>query len=85
MCLCGDKIQRVTTCEEILSTITATQKAALVCNGLSKGSIAGHNEISLDLYTPDNDVPRFTVHVLDQASVRNNGKYAAFIVPQGRY
>lgn len=43
------------------------------------------NEVSLDLYRPtDSETPRFTVYVLDQPPRRGNGKYAAFIVPQGR-
>lgn len=43
------------------------------------------NEVSMDLFRPsDSENPRFTVHVLDQKPKRGNGKYAAFIVPQGR-
>lgn len=43
------------------------------------------NEVSIDLYQPDNtENPRFTVHILDQRPNRENGRYAAFIVPQGR-
>lgn len=43
------------------------------------------NEVPIDLYEPsNNDVPRYTIHILDQKPCRENGKYAAFIVPQGR-
>lgn len=43
------------------------------------------NEVSIDLYEPTNNkVPRYTIHILDQKPHRDNGKYAAFIVPQGR-
>lgn len=43
------------------------------------------NEVPIDLYEPTNNkVPRYTIHILDQKPHRNNGKYAAFIVPQGR-
>lgn len=43
------------------------------------------NEVSIDLYEPSNNkVPRYTIHILDQKPHRDNGKYAAFIVPQGR-
>lgn len=43
------------------------------------------NEVLLDLYRPgESEVPRFTVYILDQPPKRENGKYAAFIVPQGR-
>lgn len=43
------------------------------------------DEVSIDLYRPtDTEHPRFTVHILDQRPKRDNGRYAAFIVPQGR-
>lgn len=42
------------------------------------------DEISLDLCRPNEDIPRFTVYILDQKTVRGNGKFAIFIVPQGR-
>lgn len=43
------------------------------------------NEVSIDLYEPlNNEVPRYTIHILDQRPNRENGRYAAFIVPQGR-
>lgn len=43
------------------------------------------NEVSIDLYDPsNNDVPKYSIHILDQTPKRENGKYAAFIVPQGR-
>lgn len=43
------------------------------------------NEVPIDLYEPsNNDVPRYTIYILDQKPCRENGKYAAFIVPQGR-
>ena len=42
------------------------------------------NEVSMDLFRPDDEIPRFTVHILDQSPKRGNGKFAIFIVPQGR-
>lgn len=43
------------------------------------------NEVSIDLHDPSNNaVPKYTVHILDQRPNRDNGRYAAFIVPQGR-
>lgn len=47
--------------------------------------IKGLSEIVMDLCNPGDDVPRYTVYILDQPIVRGNGQYAAFIVPQGRY
>ncbi|XP_049277949.1 eEF1A lysine and N-terminal methyltransferase homolog [Anopheles funestus] len=83
--LAGNHIERVQHPEELLAAVAAAQKAAMVCNGLARGSIAGMAEVSLDLFAPyEKQCPRYTVHVLDQAPKRGNGKYAAFIVPQGR-
>ncbi|XP_035916932.1 eEF1A lysine and N-terminal methyltransferase homolog isoform X2 [Anopheles stephensi] len=81
----GNHIERVQRPEELMAGVAAAQKAAMVCNGLARGSIAGMAEVSLDLFSPsEKQQPRYTIHVLDQAPKRGNGKYAAFIVPQGR-
>lgn len=106
VCMSGDKMSRLQTNEDLVGTILTVQKAALVCNGLHRGNIAGEimslcwllnmivhyflfvsidlNEVSMDLFRPDEQIPRFTVHVLDQKPKRGNGKFAIFIVPQGR-
>lgn len=43
------------------------------------------NEVSIDLYEPKDDkIPKYTIQILDQKPSRENGRYAAFIVPQGR-
>lgn len=83
--LCGgDQLNRLKLPDEIISSILSVQKAALVCNGLHRSSIADLDEISLDLCRQNEEIPRFTVYILDQKPVRGNGKFAIFIVPQGR-
>lgn len=77
-------MQRFSCTREMATAVASVQKAALVCNGLSRSSIAGHNEVTMDLYRASEETPRYTVHVLEQTSARGLGKYAAFIVPQGR-
>lgn len=43
------------------------------------------NEVSIDLFDPSNNtIPRYTIQILDQKPNRDHGRYAAFIVPQGR-
>lgn len=84
VCMSGDKMTRLQSNSDIASTILSVQKAALVCNGLHRGSIADMNEVSMDLFRPDEQIPRFTVYILDQRPKRGNGKFAIFIVPQGR-
>lgn len=84
-CMAGEKMIRMTDTEEVVNAVMSVQKTALVCNGLNRGNIADMNEVSIDLYRPEStEMPRFTVHVLDQKPKRENGRYAAFIVPQGR-
>ncbi|XP_017873074.1 PREDICTED: methyltransferase-like protein 13 [Drosophila arizonae] len=80
----NEKMQRFSCTREMATAVASVQKAALVCNGLSRSSIAGHNEVTMDLYRASEETPRYTVHVLEQTSARGLGKYAAFIVPQGR-
>ncbi|KAH8240559.1 hypothetical protein KR026_000152 [Drosophila bipectinata] len=80
----NDKMQRFTATSDLMNAVSSVQKAALVCNGLAKSSIAGHNEVTMDLHRPSETDPRYTIHILDQPPARGLGKYAAFIVPQGR-
>lgn len=84
VCMSGDKMSRVQSAADVVEAVLSVQKAALVCNGLHRGSIADMNEVSMDLFRPDEQIPRFTVHVLDQRPRRGNGRFAIFIVPQGR-
>ncbi|XP_063702286.1 eEF1A lysine and N-terminal methyltransferase homolog [Culicoides brevitarsis] len=86
ICMCGDKIQRLTSEAEVSAVINDVQQSSMVTNGLVKDSSAAlSNEIKLELHTADDkDKPRYTIHVLDQKPKRGNGKFAAFIVPQGR-
>lgn len=80
----SDKIQRLKSPQELENAVTSVQRAALVCNGLARSNIAGHNEITMELCKPGETNPRYTIHILDQPPARGFGKYAAFIVPQGR-
>lgn len=85
VCMAGEKMTRLNSCEEVIDAILSVQRAALVCSGLKRSNIAGMNEVSIELYHPSNNVtPRYTVHILDQKPCRENDRYAAFIVPQGR-
>lgn len=79
----GDHISKVSNTEELINAILAVQQSNIVCNRLQKRSIADVGEITLDLFSPENDKPRYIIHVLDRP--KGNGKsYAVFLVPQGR-
>ncbi|XP_023292079.2 eEF1A lysine and N-terminal methyltransferase homolog [Lucilia cuprina] len=80
----SDKIQRLNSTQELENAVASVQRAALVCNGLARSNIAGHNEVTMELCKPGETSPRYTIHILDQPPARGFGKYAAFIVPQGR-
>lgn len=85
VCMAGEKIQRLSSEEEIMTVINDIQKSSMVTNGLVKDSSAAlSDEIMLELHTPENEIPRYTIYVLDQKPKKGNGKFAAFIVPQGR-
>lgn len=84
VCMSGDKMTRLQSTTDVVQTILSVQKAALVCNGLHRGSIADMNEVSMELFRPNEQIPRFTVHILDQCDRPGNGKFAIFVVPQGR-
>lgn len=85
VCMAGDKMIRLNNFEEVIESILSVQKAALVCSGLTRSNIADMREVSIDLYDPSNNsVPRYTIYIHDQKTNRLNGRYAAFIVPQGR-
>ena len=49
-----------------------------------KGSIAAEGEVSLDLYRPKDEIPRYTVYILDKILSKERTSFAIFIVPQGR-
>ncbi|XP_068150384.1 LOW QUALITY PROTEIN: eEF1A lysine and N-terminal methyltransferase homolog [Drosophila tropicalis] len=82
--LANDKMQRFSIAKDLANAVASVQKAALVCNGLARSNLAGHNEVTMDLHRPGHETPRYTVYILDQPPSRGLGKYAAFIVPQGR-
>ncbi|XP_055859084.1 eEF1A lysine and N-terminal methyltransferase homolog [Episyrphus balteatus] len=84
VCMGGEKMIRVTSTDEVVAAVTSTQNAAMICNGLARSNIVGLNEVTMDLYKPGESNPRYTLYISDQPPARNNGKYAAFIVPQGR-
>lgn len=84
-CFVEEQIQRLSNEEELIKAVEAVQQSAMVQNGLVKNTQAALNqEIELELHKPGVEAPRFIVHVLDQSPVRGNGKFACFVVPQGR-
>ena len=60
------------------------QESASICNSMYKGSIAAEGEVSLDLYRPKDEIPRYTVYILDKILSKERTSFAIFIVPQGR-
>ncbi|XP_049834606.1 eEF1A lysine and N-terminal methyltransferase homolog [Schistocerca gregaria] len=85
VCFTCEQIQRVKTQSDVVIAVRSVQQSAMVCARLSRGTVAGHGEVSLDLHRPNEDTPRYTVYVLDQPYSRETSRrFAAFIVPQGR-
>lgn len=77
-------MQRLQTSDEVIDTILSVQKAAFVCTGLKNNSIGDENEVILELFKPEETMPRFTIYVVDGSPKSKQSLYAAFIVPQGR-
>lgn len=70
--------------EGIKNAVLSIQRASIVRNGLIRKN-SYENEITFDLYRPNEKIPRFSLYILDQKSNKKNLKdYAAFICPQGR-
>ncbi|KAK9301521.1 hypothetical protein QLX08_006146 [Tetragonisca angustula] len=76
--------KRVSSIDYIMSAILSVQQSAFIFNTLQKRSVADIGEISLNLNSPDNKHPRFTIYILDQLKIHGSKSYAAFIVPQGK-
>lgn len=84
VCLAGEKMQRLSGPSEMLACIKTVQDAAVVTNGLASVSLNKDEEVMLDLCSPGNEVPRYTLYIMDLLQKQTNKSYAVFIVPQGR-
>ncbi|XP_069356733.1 eEF1A lysine and N-terminal methyltransferase homolog [Maniola hyperantus] len=84
VCIAGDKMQRLDIAEQLMSCVKSAQDAAFITNGLAKTSLDGDDEVSLDLMLPGEEIPRYTLYIVDQKKSQAINKYAVFIVPQGR-
>lgn len=80
----GDKMQRIETVDEMFTLITQVQEAAVLFSGLQRSSVVEEKDISVNLFKPGENSPRFTIYVVDIPPERKFSHYAAFIVPQGR-
>jgi spermidine synthase len=79
----GDTIERLPSEEALTSSILSVQRATIIRNGLIRKSNFD-DEINFDLFRPNEQVPRFSLYILDQKANSKGGDYAAFICPQGR-
>ncbi|CAH0726326.1 unnamed protein product, partial [Brenthis ino] len=84
VCMAGDKMQRLESVEDIKACIKSVQDTAFITNGLARTSLDGEDEVTLDLMQPGEDIPRYTLYIVDQKRSQAINKYAVFIVPQGR-
>ncbi|TRY74390.1 hypothetical protein TCAL_04600 [Tigriopus californicus] len=78
---------RLKTVQDLIRSVRGVQQFAAVRAGAAKKRLfqgdARHEDVSLDLQSPDSDVPKYSLFIVDrdQASPL---KFAVFIVPQGR-
>ncbi|CRK99147.1 CLUMA_CG012476, isoform A [Clunio marinus] len=79
----GEAIERLQDANVLTNSILTTQRASMIRNGLIRKSNFD-DEINFDLYRPNENIPRFSLFILDQKMSAKGGDYAAFICPQGR-
>ncbi|CAH2105057.1 unnamed protein product [Euphydryas editha] len=84
ICMAGDKMQRLETVEDLKACVKTAQDTAFITNGLGKTCLDGDDEVTLDLMQPGEEIPRYTLYIVDQKRSQAINKYAFFIVPQGR-
>ncbi|NXX93492.1 MET13 protein, partial [Centropus bengalensis] len=79
-----DKPMRVESVERLVAAVKDRQHYALLCSQLSKPPCK--EQLSLDLCNRESGKPRYTLHVVDNASVKpsRDNHFAIFIIPQGR-
>eukprot|EP00057_Strongylocentrotus_purpuratus_P015343 XP_011669817.1 PREDICTED: methyltransferase-like protein 13 [Strongylocentrotus purpuratus] len=80
----GRSLERVSSIEDVVKAIKSQQDYAMLQHSLHKRSFCDES-LSLDLYAPGNENPRFTLYIVDKPKGRvPANKFAIFIVPQGR-
>ncbi|XP_030852906.1 eEF1A lysine and N-terminal methyltransferase [Strongylocentrotus purpuratus] len=80
----GRSPERVSSIEDVMKAIKSQQDYAMLQHSLHKRSFCDES-LSLDLYAPSNENPRFTLYIVDKPKGRvPANKFAIFIVPQGR-
>ncbi|KAF5303179.1 hypothetical protein FQA39_LY10092 [Lamprigera yunnana] len=80
----SDKMERLKENKDVAELVSSIQQAAFVCSSLRRSNIAKENDIWFDFYRPKENIPRYTIHIVDLPRDPKNLPYAAFIVPQGR-
>ncbi|XP_064649297.1 eEF1A lysine and N-terminal methyltransferase-like [Lineus longissimus] len=86
VCYNEDKIERVSSTDEVVAVVESMQHYALARQQLNKRSLdANDGQINIELFSPASSSPRYTMNVVDRdVRVSKNRKFAIFIVPQGR-
>lgn len=78
---------RLKTVHDLIRSVRGVQQFAAVRAGAAKKRLfqgdARHEDVSLDLQSPDSDVPKYSLFIVDRDQA-SQLKFAVFIVPQGR-
>lgn len=77
----GGKAVRCTSAAAMVDSVKELQYYALLQHKLFNEEC--HEEVRVDLYSPENELPRYSIYVLDSQKPKKV-KFAVFIIPQGR-
>nr|XP_002732920.2 PREDICTED: methyltransferase-like protein 13-like [Saccoglossus kowalevskii] len=78
------KLNRVKTTLDVMKAVEEQQHYAMIRQSLVNKSHIDE-DISLDLCVSSSDIPRYTLHIVDNLHARRHHQiFAVFIVPQGR-
>ncbi|XP_022919129.2 eEF1A lysine and N-terminal methyltransferase homolog [Onthophagus taurus] len=77
----GTKAEKPDKVKDLISSI---QQSSFLCSHLKNTTIKDDDVVSFEIFETNSSSPRYTAYVIDIPFERENFKYAAFIVPQGR-
>lgn len=78
-------VERLASLELLMARVKSVQQFALLCHNMSRENQATEDNF-IELMDPKSgkDTPKYTLFVVDRRRKSKN-KFAAFVVPQGRY
>lgn len=82
---CDNNVERISSVEDLNERVRSVQHFATLCHQISHDEKAAQ-DVFIELMDPKSSkkTPKYTLYVVDRPCKSAN-KFAAFVVPQGRY